>query len=346
MSFAPVTVREEATAKINLSLDVIDRRDDGYHTIDSVMQAISLADGVTVTVAPFSCTENRYSADSCQDNPDHSSGDSALINSVPYQESSIAIELQSSIAIAPVETNTAVRAARLWCRYTAAANLKIRIYLQKNIPVGAGLGGGSSDAAAVLRSLNRLAREERIGVAPLSAEILLEIAAAIGADVPFCLYGGIARCRGIGEIVEPLEPLPQWPLILALPPFSFSTAARYKELDQLDKSLWQQPDTEALLQAINSHDIAGINQTAFNVFSNIPDENVTSLQQALLETDAEMVRMTGSGPVVFALYTSEEERDLSLQMLKDPAHKDTVFLPAHLIQSRSSFYFQQADLSC
>jgi len=248
----------------------------------------------------------------------------------------LSIALKCTRSVPFDETNTAVKAARLWCQYTAAANLEIKITLEKHIPMGSGLGGGSSDAATVLRLLNRLAREKKIGVAPLSTKLLFDIAAMIGADVPFCLYGGIARCRGIGEIVDPLNPLPQWPLILAIPAFSFSTAARYKALDGLALELLRRPDTEALLQAIDRRDLFGINENAFNVFSNLPDANVAFLEEALIKTGADMVRMTGSGPVVFALYASEEHRDLSLEGLIAAAHEDTEFLPAHLVHSASS----------
>ncbi|HHU07903.1 MAG TPA: hypothetical protein GXZ59_06115, partial [Clostridiaceae bacterium] len=274
MPFAPVTIRDEAAAKINLSLDVIDRRDDGYHNIDSVMQAISLTDGVTVAVAPFLRPENGGGADVRQVKPDQQTDHLAWHRAFVCQETLLSIALKCSRSVPIDETNTAVKAARLWCQYTAAANLEIKITLEKHIPMGSGLGGGSSDAATVLRLLNRLAREKKIGVAPLSAKLLLDIAAMIGADVPFFLYGGIARCLGIGEIVDPLKPLPQWPLILAIPAFSFSTAARYKALDGLAMELLRRPDTEALLQAIDRRDLFGINENAFNVFSNLPDANV------------------------------------------------------------------------
>lgn len=337
MPFAPVTIRGEAAAKINLSLDVFDRRNDSYHNIDSVMQAVSLADGVTIAVAPLICPKNKSSAGVCHDKSDHLTNNRDLHRAFFCQESSISIELQSTRPVPMDETNTAVKAAKLWCQQAGATNLKIEIYLEKHIPTGAGLGGGSSDAATVLRLLNQLAAEAKITAAPLSSKLLPELAAMIGADVPFCLHGGIARCRGIGEIVEPLGSLPKWFLILAIPPFSFSTAERFRELDQLDKECWRHPDTESLLKAIDSQDLAGINETAFNVFSNLQDTDVISLETALLETGADMVRMTGSGPVVFALYAAEKHRSLSLQRLKASAHKDTMFLPAYFKRSASSF---------
>ena len=161
------------------------------------------------------------------------------------------------------------------------------------------MGGGSTDAASVLRSLNKLALGNKLPAKALTDYELIETATQIGADVPFCLRGGTARCRGIGEVVEALRELPPWPIILALPEFQISTAQAYAELDALARP-WKRPDTDSLLQAIEQQNLPDISRSAHNVFSNLHNphrQHFETLKYHLLETDATMVQMTGSGPV-------------------------------------------------
>ena len=323
-----VTVRTQAAAKVNLSLDVLERRADGYHNIDSIMQAISLADGVTIKVAPLfrNCMTAAEKAGAFG-----TEGEITVGNEVTGSAKPCRISLTSNVAIPVDETNTALRAAKIWCEKTAASGLDLLIELNKQIPLGAGLGGGSTDAASVLRSLNLLATTGIIEVKPLSEQELLQTAALIGADVPFCLIGGTARCRGIGEQIEALDTLPAWPLLLALPEAQVSTAGAYRQLDQLPQP-WQRPNTERVIQAIAAHDLPLLGQNAHNVFANLRTGlhlKLRRLEQALQATGAAMVQMTGSGPVIFAVYEDEGLRDLALRELATGTYDKTGFLAAY-----------------
>lgn len=323
-----VTVRTQAAAKVNLSLDVLERRADGYHNIDSIMQAISLADGVTIKVAPLFCdcvpATEKAGAFGLE-------GEITVGNEVADSAGPCRISLTSNVPVLATETNTALRAAKIWCEKTAASGLDLRIELDKQIPLGAGLGGGSADAASVLHSLNLLAATGLIAVKPLSEQELLQAAALIGADVPFCLIGGTARCRGIGEQIEALDTLPAWPLLLALPKAQVSTAGAYRQLDQLPQP-WRRPNTEHALQAIAARDLPLLGQNAHSVFANLRTDlhlKLRRLEQALRATGAAMVQMTGSGPVIFAVYENEGLRDLALRELATGTYAMTGFLTAH-----------------
>ncbi|NLK02219.1 MAG: 4-(cytidine 5'-diphospho)-2-C-methyl-D-erythritol kinase [Clostridiaceae bacterium] len=328
MACESVIVRAQAVAKINLSLDVLERRADGYHNIDSIMQAISLADGVTIKVAPLlcNCVPAAEKAVAFELKKIVAGGNEVTGNTKPCR-----INLTSNAAVPVDDKNTALRAAKIWCEKTAASGLDLRIELDKQIPLGAGLGGGSTDAASVLRSLNLLASMGIIKVTPLSEQELLQTAALIGADVPFCLIGGTARCRGIGEQIEVLDTLPAWPLLLALPEARVSTACAYRQLDQLPQP-WQRPDTAQVIQAIEARDLPRLGRNAHNVFANLRTDlhhRLRRLEQTLQSTGAAMVQMTGSGPVIFAVYEDESQRDLALQELVNSAYTTTKFLAAH-----------------
>jgi 4-diphosphocytidyl-2-C-methyl-D-erythritol kinase len=178
-----------APAKINLSFKIRRRREDGFHEIDTLMTPISLKDELTIE-------------------PDESEG--ALIFS------------SDDPTLPQDESNLVVRAARAFYREIGAPP-RARILLHKRIPHGAGLGGGSSDAASTLRGLNELHR------APIATTRLTTIAAELGSDVPFFLAGGPARCRGRGEIVEPVSTLPPLSLLLFKPEFGVPTPSAYQQ---------------------------------------------------------------------------------------------------------------------
>ncbi|HEY3330933.1 MAG TPA: 4-(cytidine 5'-diphospho)-2-C-methyl-D-erythritol kinase [Capsulimonadaceae bacterium] len=193
---APASVTVRAHAKINLTLDVLGQRPDGYHEIESIMQTISLADDITVTRTARP-------------------GVSITVDG-PYA------------AGAPTDhTNLAVKAANALLAAADATDIGLTIALSKSIPSQAGLGGGSSDAAAVLNAVNRLLRS------PLDRDALVPLAAKLGADVPFFLTGGAARVTGIGDRIEAIGAGFTGSLVLVKPPVGVSTAAAYSALDEL-----------------------------------------------------------------------------------------------------------------
>jgi 4-diphosphocytidyl-2-C-methyl-D-erythritol kinase len=204
---APPERRAELTlpapAKVNLYLELLGRRADGYHELLTVMQTVDLCDEVTVALRPRA--------------PD-----------CPAGQPDVRLRLRTPAAgVPPGPGNLAVRAAlSLLARAGAAGDVGVDLALAKRIPAGGGLGGGSSDAAAVLVALNRLLGE------PVDAPALHALAAGLGSDVPFFLVGGTALCTGRGERVRPLAPPRPFGLTLLLPPFPTSTAAVYAALQQ------------------------------------------------------------------------------------------------------------------
>ena len=177
------SITEKAYAKINISLDVTGRRPDGYHEMLMVMQSVTLCDDVTITL-----TESAGSHAECN------------LHFVPGDE-----------------RNLAVRAANRFFERVGIENTGAHIVIKKDIPVGAGMAGGSTDAAAVLRGLNKLTG------ANLSSPELHELAAEIGSDVAFCIAGGTQLASGRGEVLSPLPPLPDCSIVICKPDFSIST---------------------------------------------------------------------------------------------------------------------------
>ncbi len=284
----------KAPAKINLALAVLGRRSDGYHAVETVLQAVSLAD--TLTLAPrrkpgllFRCTEP---------------------------------ELES-------EDNLVCRAARALEREAGTALPGVEITLYKTIPREAGLGGGSSDAAAALVALNRF---WRLG---LDRNVLARLGAALGSDVPFFLYGPTALARGRGEQITPLPSLPFLWVVLALPAgLSLSTAAVYRALPDPPPA---PPDLEPLLQALRSRDREQVAQWPAGGCTNTLAEVVLSRHSGVSGLIAALAglglpaALSGSGPAVFALTTSwrkahavsrrlqEEGRRAYLCWIKEPS---------------------------
>ena len=187
-----VAVVVSAPGKVNLTLDILGRRADGYHEIATVMQAVTLADTVTLT-------------------PDASGRLSLSIHGAP---------------LPPDEKNTACVAARRFWEYVGAAESGLHIRLDKRVPMQAGMAGGSADAAGVLVGLNALTG------AGLTCEELCAIGTRIGADVPFCVRGGTTLATGTGTEMTPLSPLPECTIVLVKPPVGVSTAAAYAAIDR------------------------------------------------------------------------------------------------------------------
>lgn len=255
-------VQEKAYAKLNLSLDVTARREDGFHELAMLMQTVSV------------CDELRLSPN-----------DSGRITA------------SCSLHFIPTdERNLAVRAAR--CYLDAVGEERgLHIRMDKNIPVGAGMGGGSADAAAVLRGMNRLF-DERLNRRELEA-----LACSVGSDVAFCVAGGSALARGRGELLEDLPPLPDCLFVITKPDFSISTPELYRKLDGV--ALRRHPDTPGLLQAMEQGRLREICMRMYNVFEDVPDRRlraVGEIKGTLLDHGALGAMMTGTGSAVFGVF--------------------------------------------
>lgn len=255
-------------AKINLTLDILDHRGDGYHNIRSVMQAISLCDGVTVR-------RNR-------------TGKINITANLPF--------------LCTGEGNICHKTAALYFQQTGIANEGIDIHIDKAIPIGAGLGGGSANAASVIRALEEL-------FAPLPDRI--GFAARIGADVPFCLHGKAALCEGIGEILTPIESAKDpVHLVIAKGARKIPNRIAYEKYDRLADRILLRPDHQAMADALRGRQIDGICRAMRNVFEDvvIPElPSVDRLKKRLLECGARGVMMSGSGPSVFGIFEKEAD---------------------------------------
>ncbi len=259
------TVVVRAPAKINLSLDVLRRRADGYHDLSGVMQALEVHDRVTLTADP---------------------GGVATLEVRPESVAG---------AIPAGEGNLALRALRALER-RAGRPLPARIRLEKAIPAAAGLGGGSSDAAAVLLGARRLFGLE------LSPSDLAGVAEGIGADVPFFLVGGTCFAEGKGEVLTPLAFPGRWCVVLAVPDLAVSTAEVFAAFDPA--RVGARPDNPGLRRALAERDFDGVCRCLGNALESVTlarHPQVSALKQRFRDLGAPGCLMSGSGPSVFAL---------------------------------------------
>ena len=257
------TIDEKAYAKINISLDVTARRPDGYHDMLMVMQTVSLCDDIRVTLTP-----EKPSRAECN------------LRFVPSDS-----------------RNLAVRAADVFFAEAGIENMGAHIKMQKHIPVGAGMAGGSSDAAAVLRALDKL-----YGTA-LGCERLEQIAAKIGSDVAFCVAGGTQLASGRGEVLSPLPPLPDCTLVICKPDFSVSTPELFRKLDSV--KLRCHPDTQGIVELLREGDLPKIARRMYNVFEDVPDRRhneIAAIKGQMLDAGALGSVMTGTGSAVFGIF--------------------------------------------
>lgn len=248
-------------AKINLSLDVVGVRQDGYHDIETVMQTINLSDIVLVDRADFG------------------------------------IKVTTNKKYLPTNNkNIAYKASELFFN-ELGKKPRVKIFIHKNIPVSAGMAGGSGNGAAVLAALNCLYNT------PFSEEELLKMGAKIGADVPYCLIGGTQKAEGIGEILTPVSPMQKHYVLIVTPPISISTPWVYSEYDKIERTIY--PNTNALISALENNDYYGICNNLSNVLEEVTIKKhpvIGGIKEKLLRNGANGVLMSGSGPTVFGFF--------------------------------------------
>ena len=255
----------KARAKINWTLDVVGKRADGYHLLDTLMQPLELCDLITIE-------------------PD----------------AGLSLTLDSPAELSAGEDNLMLRAARALQAYAGAAQ-GARMRLLKRIPMGAGLGGGSADAAAVLKGLNIL---WSLG---LSLDALCEIGVKLGADIPFCLHDAPRRAQGIGERLTPFPCKRRFPLLVVQPCAALSTKAVFSAYSAVSP---KRPDTPGALRALAAGDLPLLSQCAANVLeeASLPMRpEIGAAKAALLQAGAVMAQMTGSGSAVFGAFESEAQ---------------------------------------
>ena len=269
--------QETAFAKLNLTLDILRKRPDGYHDLRMVMQSIDLSDTVTVEE---------------HDRPE--------------------LLLRSNLGFLPCDkTNIAAKAVSRFFETLGRPAPGLSISLEKSIPVCAGMAGGSSDGAAVLRILRQQYAPD------MTREELEAIGALVGSDVPYCVRGGTALAEGRGEILQDLPPLPDCWFAVCKPAFSISTPELFSQVQV--KKLRCHPDTAGMLHALEEQDLDGIAHRIYNVFEDVLPRKYTrvfDIKKQMLELGAMASAMTGSGPTVFGIFRDEESASKAVDALK------------------------------
>ncbi|MCB2293149.1 4-(cytidine 5'-diphospho)-2-C-methyl-D-erythritol kinase [Clostridium algoriphilum] len=251
----------KAYGKINISLDVIGKREDGYHLLKMIMQSVDLYD------------------------------------SMSFKKCNKGINLSCNKPYIPIDDkNLVYKAAKLFMD-TYDIHEGINIYLRKNIPVAAGMAGGSADAAAVFKALKEIFKVD------VDDNELMDLGVRIGADVPYCIVGGTALCEGIGEIITPLKPFKNYILVLVKPNFGVSTKEVFKNLDI--SKIFKHPDTEALIKAIEQEKLQEVCNSMKNLLENVTLRKypvLKRIKEDMVKMGAMGSMMSGSGPTIFAFF--------------------------------------------
>lgn len=280
----------KARAKINLSLDVTGRRDNGYHDVRMIMQTIDLYDEITIYKEPADKVNDR-----------------------------IVLETESA-EVAPDKDNLIYKAAELIMDECGLKDC-VRISYKKNIPAAAGMAGGSTDAAAVFRGMNELFS---LG---LENEALREMGVGLGADIPYCIMGGTALSEGIGEILTPLPAMPDCFILIAKPDIGVSTAYVYKAFDSLTEKY--HPDVDSMTTAIKNNDLTGIANLLGNSLEGVTVEEypvINEIKQIMLGNGAKGSLMSGSGPTVFGLFDNRDKAVITEAKLREAGIAKNLFI--------------------
>ena len=272
------TLKESAYAKINLTLDVLGVRPDGYHDLKSVMQTVLFSDDVEIDIGTGKPWCLKCEAEG-----------------VPLDE-----------------RNLAWKAAKVFFEATGIDPDGIEIRIDKYIPSQAGLGGGSSDAAAVFRALN-----SHYGM-PLTIQALADLSAKVGSDVPFCVLGGTVMVEGRGEFVRKLPDMPNCTIVICKPEFPVSTPALYRKLDECVIS--KHPDNDAMEAAILAGDLIAIAENVHNVFDPVvaaEHPEIDHIKSVYAEYGALAQQMSGSGSALFGIFPNMQTGNAAYIALRE-----------------------------
>lgn len=275
----------KAYAKINLGLDVIGRLENSYHMVKMVMQTVGIYDVLTLKKIPSGIVVTT-------DNGELPTDDNNLI----------------------------YKAARLM-REAYGITEGVSIHLEKNIPIAAGMAGGSTDAAGTFLGMNQLFE---IGA---TIQELQELGVKVGADVPYCIMGGTALAEGIGEILSPLPAPPQCHLVVAKPDINVSTKYVYEHLDA--EGVETHPDIDGMIEALEEGELQGIVSRLGNVLETVTVKKhtiINTIKQCMLENGALGSLMSGSGPTVFGIFTDEQKAQKAKDEIEEKQLAKQVFV--------------------
>ena len=276
----------KAYGKINLGLDVIRKRPDGYHDLDMIMQMVDVYDDIVIT-------KNKTGK----------------------------IEVKTDTAVlSNGKDNLAYMAAKMLMDEFKIKD-GVNIYINKRIPIAGGMAGGSSDCATTLMGINQLFE---LG---LSKEELMERGVKLGADVPYCVLGGTAIARGIGEVLTPLPAPADCHVIIAKPPVSVSTAYVYGHIKPL--KITKRPDIEAMAQSIKDGALKKMASLIYNVMEDVTVGEypiISEIKQVMLDNGALNSIMSGSGPTVFGLFDDKEKAQQCVKTLEEKGLTQQLYL--------------------
>lgn len=280
------SITVKAYAKINLGLDVLRKRPDGYHDVSMIMQTVNLYDTINIKKTKFQ-----------------------------------SITVGTNLYYLPTDRrNLAYKAALLFDEIHPIRS-GLNIFINKRIPVAAGLAGGSADAAAVLKGLNRLFQ------ADLSLDELMKLGVKIGADVPYCLLMGTALSEGIGEILKPIDPMPDCYILLVKPEISVSTKHVYENL-KLDNNT-RHPDIPAMLNALKENDIYRLTSLMENILESVTIKEhaiIGDIKEKMMDKKALTALMSGSGPTVFGIFDDQNKAETAYRYFKSSCYGKQVVL--------------------
>lgn len=276
-------LHETAHAKINLFLDITGRRENGYHELHSCMQTIGLSDTISADISTDTDTQS--------------------------------ISIQCSDASLPTdEGNLVYRAAQMYMQVANIPSYVLDIRIEKRIPVFAGLGGGSADAAAILRLLNRHFRNA------LDMDSLLALGTRLGADVPFCIHGGTCRCEGIGDILTPIVGHPDYTVLIAKNGEGVSTAEAFRMLDETYAVTPHEiRSSDKVYAALAANNAPALRHCIYNAFEEVilPIRPLAQkLKDVMNAYGAICTQMSGSGPSVFGIFLSDARAEVCASALR------------------------------
>lgn len=286
-------ITRNAYAKINLALDVVGRKENGYHLVKMIMQTVNLYDELT-----FSLEESK-------------------------EERNIVV--LTNQAELPTDNNNLIYKAAIRMMEQYDLYGKLTVNLKKHIPIAAGMAGGSTDAAATIHAVNELFH---LG---LGVEKLCELGVKIGADVPYCIMGGTMLAEGIGEELSVLPAPPQATLLIAKPEFGVSTQYVYKQIDR--EGIEVHPDVDGMIEAMRLQSLSGICERLGNVLENVTEKenpSIAELKKMMLEYGAMGSLMSGSGPTVFGIFEHLEQAEVAFSAIRESGlAKDVIISSFH-----------------